>query len=268
MSPHPIERLRWVARAQGAGPSVLAREAAAALASVGDDPAALVTGCRRIIERHPAAGPLWWLAARMLASGEPVHEAWAAAEEIDGDETAGVLAAHLPDDATVTVLGWPELAADALRRRGDVEALVVDVRGEGSQLVGALEASGIDAYDVMQPGLGAAVQESAIVLLEAEAVGPASFVASCGSLAAAGLGRSLGREVWLVAGVGRVLPGRLWDALASRVVGADDPWDLDVDIVPLEWVTTVAGPSGPQPVEEAVRRADCPIVPELLRWEK
>src|SRR5688572_5037654 len=121
---HPIERLRWVARAEGAGASVLARETAAALASVGDDLAALVTGCRRILERHPAFGPLWWLSARMLAAEDSMREAWAAAADLEADDTPGVLAAHLPDDASVVVLGWPELAAAALRKRGDVEVFV------------------------------------------------------------------------------------------------------------------------------------------------
>src|SRR5688572_29574853 len=107
MPRHPIERLRWVARAEGAGATMLARETAAALAGVGDDLSAIVTGTRRVIERHPHFAPLWWLAARMLMAEDPCQEAWVAAAELETDDTAGVLAAHLPDEATVTVLGWP-----------------------------------------------------------------------------------------------------------------------------------------------------------------
>lgn len=265
--PHPIERLRWVARAEGAGATVLARETAAALASLAGDLPALVTGCRRVIERHPALGPLWWLCARMLAAEDPSREGWAAASELESDPTAAVLAAHLPDDATAAVLGWPELGAAALRKRGDIEVLVVESQNEGHHLVRRLEASGVDAYAIPESGLGAAVREASVVILEAEAVGPDGFVATVGSLAAAATAAQLGRELWLVAGVGRVLPGRLWDALVRRLEQDGDPWDLDWEIVPLDWASSVVGPDGPWPPADAVKRADCPIAAELLRWE-
>ncbi len=264
--PHPIERLRWVARAEGAGPSLLVREAAEALALVAEDLAGTVTACRRLIDRHPQVGPMWWLGARVLAAEDPGAEAYAAADAIDADPTARVVAASLPDDVTVTVLGWPEQAAAALRRRGDLEVLVVDSGAEGSRLVGRLCSSGGDAVSVPEGGLGGAVQESALVLLEATALGPDGFVATSGSLAAAALGAGLGVEVWVVAGAGRVLPGRLWEALVTRVTDAGERWELQHEVVPLEWVTAVVGPSGPEAAPAAVQRADCPIVPELLRW--
>ena len=257
-----------MARAEGAGASVLARETAAALVSVADDLPALVTGSRRVIERHPEMGPLWWVAARMLAAEDPAREGWAACAELETDGTAGVLAAHLPDEATVVVLGWPEIAAETMRKRGDIEVLVVDSRNEGPMLVRRLSSAGCDAYDVRESGLGAAVREADAVVLEAEAVGPDGFVAAAGSLAAAATANQLGRDVWLVAGAGRVLPGRLWDALVARLDVTGDPWDLDHELVPLEWVTTVCGPGGTHSAADTAKRADCPIVPELLRWEK
>ncbi|MBA3655450.1 MAG: hypothetical protein H0W70_14800, partial [Actinobacteria bacterium] len=105
---HPIERLRYVARARGAGPTALGREAAGALAGFADDPPALVTACRRLVDRHPTDGPVWWLAARVLAAADPGSEAWRAAEELADDPTPGELAAGLPGDATVLLVGWPE----------------------------------------------------------------------------------------------------------------------------------------------------------------
>ena len=264
--PHPIERLRWVARAEGAGASLLAREAAGALATIGDDLAGLLTGCRRLIDRHPAVGPLWWLSARALAAEDPSRELWAAAAELDADATSAVVAAHLPDDIAITVLGWPEQAGDALRRRGDVEVLVIDSRGEGSSFAHRLEADGVEAFEVGESGLGSAVRESNLVLLEASALGPSGCYCTAGSLAAAAVARALGIDVVVVAGVGRVLPGRLWEALVTRVDDADDPWALDHEVVPLEWITGVAGPGGVLDPSAAVKRADCPVVPELLRW--
>lgn len=266
--PHPIERLRWVARAEGAGATLLAREAAGALASVGDDLPALVTGCRRVIERHPPIGPLWWLAARMLAAENPVREAWAAADELEADPTSSVLAAHVPDDVTVVVVGWPEVAADALRKRGDLEVLVVDARNEGPHLVRRLESEGLTAYDVPEAGLGSAVRECDLVLLEADALGHDGFVAASGSLAAAAVARAFERDVWVVAGAGRVLPARLWDALVKRLDAEGEPWDADSEVVPLDLAAAVVGPTGPLAPAEAVKRADAPVVPELLRWDR
>jgi len=266
MSPHPIERLRWVARAEGAGPSLLVREAAGALASIGDDLAGLVTGCRRLIDRHPAVGPMWWLSARVLASSDPVHEAYQAAAELDADPTSPVLAAHLPADTTVTVLGWPEQAGDALHRRGDLEVLVVDSRGEGTSFARRLVASGVEAFEVREAGVAGAVRESGLVLIEASAVGPSGCIATAGSAAAAAVAAGLGIDVCVVAGAGRVLPGRLWDALLVRLAAMGDAWELDDELVPREWVNTVSGPTGGTSFDEALQRADCPVVPELLGW--
>ncbi len=263
---HPIERLRWVARAEGAGPGVLAREAAVALASGGGDGAGMVTGCRRLVDRHTIAGPIWWLAAKVLVANDPSAEAWAAAAQLEADPTSQVLAAQLADDVTVTVIGWPEQASEALRRRGDVEVLVVECNGDGRALARRLDAAGVEAFDVPEAGLGAAVRESGLVLLEASALGPDGFLAQSGSLAAAAVARSLGIDVWVVAGVGRVLPARLWQALVERLADTDDAWALPDEVVPLEWATSVVGPQGVEPAADAWKRADCPVAPELLRF--
>src|SRR4051794_19539324 len=97
---HPIEQLRYVARAAGEGPALLAREAAGALAMFGGDPAGMVTACRRLVDRQPTSGPIWWLAARVL--GAPIDasgEAWRAASELESDQTVDRLILTMPDDA-------------------------------------------------------------------------------------------------------------------------------------------------------------------------
>ena len=255
---HPIERLRHVARADGVGQALLVREAAGALASFGDDPAGLVTACRRLVERHPTSGPMWWLASRMLSSTEPVPEAWRAADELDADTTAAQVARRLPDDATVLLLGWPETAGEAVRRRADLEVLVVDTDGEGAQFARRLRSAGIDALDVPATGLGAAAAEADLVLLEASALGPDAFVAPAGARAAASVARQSGTAVWLVAGVGCALPPALWDAVVDRLgAGEDEPWDRPEEVVPLSSVDEVVGPSE--------RTAPCPVAPELLK---
>ena len=265
---HPIERLRYVARADGAGPTLLVQEAAGALAGFADDPAALVTACRRLVDRHPGVGPMWWLAARVLAADDPAREAWASARVLDDDGTPWVLAEHVPEDATVTILGWPELTAAGLGARGDVSVQVVDAWGEGSGLVARLDAAGLHAAEVPESGVAAAVVASDLVVLEANALGPDGFVAVSGSSAAAAVGRQSGVGVWVVAGEGRALPGRLWDALRRRLDGPDDPWDRAEEIVPLSWCDRVVGPAGVADDPSgpgAARRADCPVAPELLK---
>jgi hypothetical protein len=97
---HPIERLRYVARAGGVDQGELVREAAAALSGLGDDPGGLIMSCRRLLVRHPTAGALWFLCARLLTAGDVRAEAWAATEELEHDGTPGHLARLLPDEAT------------------------------------------------------------------------------------------------------------------------------------------------------------------------
>ena len=260
-----MERLRSVARATGTGPGLLVPEAAAALARLDGDPAALVTACRRLVDRHPEVGPVWWLASRVLCAADPVDEAWRAAGDLEADTTAAAVAAAVPEDATVVLVGWPELAVDGLRRRGDVAALVVSAGGESAGLVRRLGAAGTEAEDVPDAGLGAAVASADLVLLEASAVGPDRFAAVAGSLAAAAVGQASGVPVWLVAGVGRVLPGALWGALAARLGrSAAPPWHRATEVVPLACCDLVVGPDGPDPAGEGPRTG-CPVAPELLK---
>jgi hypothetical protein len=261
---HPIERLRYVARASGAAHELLVRETASALASFGSDPAGLITACRRVVARQPSSGPVWWLAARVLTSTEPLAEAWAAVEEMQRDGTARELSYALPDDATVTVIGWPDAIGDALLKRGDVEVLVVDALNEGSGFVHRLLLADVDAADVPAIGLGAAVAESDLVLLETSAMGPSEFLGVAGSRAAAATARHAGVPVWLVAGVGRMMPKRMWEAMVGRL-DLDEPWDADDEIVPLDLVDQIVGPGGPEPVADALKRTDCPIAPELFK---
>ncbi|HLF41797.1 MAG TPA: hypothetical protein VI854_10045, partial [Acidimicrobiia bacterium] len=186
---HPIERLRWVARAPEGEASLVAAEAAEALAAFADEPAGLVIACRRLIERRPACGPLWWLSARMLCALDPPLEAALIAAELERDPTATALAAELPGGA-VAVAGWPELAARALRARGrggaevpaDDTVYVAGSSREAHRLARWFEMSDVDARTASPEK---AAKRAALVLLEAEALGPQGFVAGAGSEALA-----------------------------------------------------------------------------------
>src|SRR5204862_1475925 len=172
----------------------------------------------------------------------------------------------LPDDTTVAVVGWPTQTVEGLRRRGDVEVLVIESGGEGHALVRRLEGAGVEAVDVLETGLGAAVSVSGLVVIEALAAGPDSLVAPAGSHAAAAVASTAGIPVWAVAGVGRVLPARLWDALTTRLDDrGDEPWDRGEEVVPASLVDGVIGPDGPVDAHAGLAAATCPVVPELLR---
>ncbi len=263
---HPMERLRSVARATGAGPGLLVQEAAGAIGALGDDPSGLVTACRRLVERHPAVGPMWWLASRVLCAPDPMAEAWRASAEIDADPTAAKLCAAVPEDASVVLVGWPEQAVDGLRRRGDVEILLVSGGGESAGLARRLRGADLVVEDVGDAGLGAAVADADLVILEAGALGPGSFVAAPGSRAAAAVARAAGIPVWLVAGVGRALPARMWHAVeASLARNALAVWERSEEVVPLGLCDQIVGPSGLRAPSDDDPQTACPVAPELLR---
>lgn len=243
---------------------MLVRETAGALSALEFDPAGLVTSCRRLLGRHPMAGSLWTLSARVLTAGEPMDEAWRFADELNDDPTAQELAAALPDEATVVVIGWPDVVPSALARRGDQRVLVLDGFGEGSRLVSELDARDVEAIDVPMTGLGAAVVACDIVLLEAEIAGPEGAVAASGSLAAAATARHAGAEVWLTVPVGRALPPSMWEAATAALRGPEG-WFDENDIIPVDLVDSIVGPIGRRSADELALRCDGPVAPELLR---
>jgi hypothetical protein len=176
------------------------------------------------------------------------------------------LAHCLPDEATIVVLGWPELIGAALPRRGDLEVLVVDVHQEGGGLVMQLVDADVNALDVPLAGLGAAVADADLVLLEASVVAPTEWLGVSGSLAAASVAKAHEVPVWAVAGVGRFLPQKMWEPVRERII-PDEPWDADDEVVPLSMLDRIVGPTGPLSVVDALRRTDCPIATELFKGD-
>ncbi len=262
---HPIEHLRYVARARGADASSLVREAAMALGSLRVDPSNLVIACRRIVERHPEAGPLWWLCARLLTSDDPSTLAWTLADEIDADTAERQIASALPDEATVLTIGWPEIGGAALMRRGDVGVLCADSRYQASSFMQRLERFDIDCEPIPAESLARAAAMSDLVMIEAVAACPMRVLAPVGSHVVAAVAKSVGAPVWLVTGIGRRLPVQYVDAIAERVVIQTAAWDLDIDDLPVDLVTHVASVDGLSDQVADALRPDCPMAPELLR---
>jgi hypothetical protein len=262
---HPIEHLRYVARARGADPASLVRETAHAMSSMRFDTSGLVVACRRVVERHPECGPLWWLCAHLLTAQEPFQLAWELADEIDDDSTADALAAAIPDDAVVLTIGWTDICSRALTRRGDVTVLVVESRHHGSSMMQRLERHDVACELVQAEAIGRAVPAADVVLVEAHAVSSDRVVAPIGSAAVAAVAAACGVPVWLVVGVGRRLPRELVAAIDARVATVDDPWELDTDAFSTGCVTHVVGRRGLAVAGPEALAAECPMVPELLR---
>jgi len=201
----------------------------------------------------------------VLTAADPSAEIYEASGEIEADTTAAELAHLLADDATVVVLGWPDEIGESLPRRGDLHVLVVDVAGEAYGLVARLERCEVEASEVPVQGLGAAILAADVVLLEASAVGPEACLAVVGSRAAAATARQAGVPVWLVAGVGRLLPASMWEPFIAGALPPVAPWEADDEVVPLDLIDAVIGPWGRLSVPDALRRTDCPVAPELFR---
>jgi hypothetical protein len=222
-SVHPIERLRYVARGGWGDPGMLAAEAAWALADLLEhEPPAAVPACRRLLERHAASGPMWWVAARVLSAGDPGREAEWCADELAEDPTPDLVDACLPDGKRV------------VRHGGVGEVAAAD-----------------------------------IVLVEAGALGPGGMVVDGDDLGLLDAARTLEVPVWVVAGVGHVLPPRLWEALVRRVERAAASPVASRSaraacITDLHGVERVLGPRGASALQSALADVDCPEPPELL----
>ena len=119
---HPIERLRLVARLPPDEPAAVARQAAGALLGCAD-PAELLVACRRLLDRQPAAGPLWWMASLAVTAADPEAAVRDALTRLASDRTADALAAALaaaPSPVTV-IDAWALGAPGALVAPGRLE---------------------------------------------------------------------------------------------------------------------------------------------------
>jgi hypothetical protein len=260
----PFERLRAIAR-HGGDDRLLVAEAADCLGEFDDDPAALVVTCRRLLHHHPERAPLWWLCARVLAGPEPSEAAWDAEALVRDDHTADRLSGLLPfpADHPVAVLGWPAVAGEALALRPDLEVLAVrDDAGTGDERWRArlarsdASARPVDLVEVV-------ALEPSHLLVEVVGGGPEQLLVPEGTADAIATVSRPGLLVWLVAGIGRILPARLFDAMLRTLGDADEH---GLELLDVQAADRIAGPTGLVRPEQLARRVDCPVAPELLRF--
>ncbi len=228
---HPIEMLRSVARSRGGAPADIGAEAAWCLAALAaDEPAAVLPACRRLLERHPDCGPLWWASARILTAGDQILEAEQCASLLMEDPTSETLREAIFDAGD----GGPDDLPLRIARNGGVGELA--------------------AADA--------------ILVEASALGPGSMLIASSSRALLQASEAAGTPVWVESGVGRVLPPRLWGALLDRITtksGSEITHPGGEIVVSLELVERVIGPGWIcRGTDLGVEHADgCPEPPEL-----
>ena len=239
-------------------------ETASALRGMGVDPAGLVVACRRIVERHPISGPLWWLCSHMLTATDPYSTARRLADEIDGDVTPGVLIDAIPPDITVCVVGWPDLTGEAILRRGDIRVLAIDADDQGSSFVRRLERADVEAEIIEPGGIAAAVLAADLVLIEVLAASSGELIAARGSRAAASVAYCSEVPAWAVSGVGRCLPDAGFLSLVERLGDVRAPWLAEADVMPLALFSHLASVAGVIAIDDASLSAECPLAHELL----
>jgi hypothetical protein len=253
----PFERLRALARYAG-DDEELVLEAADCFADFGPDPTQLVTVCRRLLAHHVTCGPLWWLCARVIAAPDPAAAARDATDRLARDRTSSRLASVLPfpHDDPIAVLGWPEITGAALTERPDLDVVVAPTQGSAARLRTRGREVRVRVLD--GPELMAASPSHLLVEVFATSSEMALVPLGTGDLL-----WSLGETtLWLVAGLGRLLPDRLFEVARHEVERQPDP---AAETIELERADRIAGPGGLDTRERFAARLDCPVAPELLR---
>lgn len=259
---HPIEHLRFVARAQGADPTMLALETAQALAHMAFDSSGLVVSCRRVVERHPTVGTLWWLCSHLLVTTDPTVRARELASELYDDATADRMVAEIPDSSTVMVTGMPSTIADALCRRGDVRVVVVGDDRNSDALVHRLVRAQVDVESISLAASAAYASRIDAVLLEVDATSASQSITELGGGVLAAVATAARRPLWLVAGRGRRLPA---DYLTAMIERSDEDEELDVDVLDVMSASLVFGPDTAGAPSAATLAPECPLAAELVR---
>jgi hypothetical protein len=259
---NPAEWLRSITHR--ADDDELAVEAADALSAFARQPG-LVVACRRLLAHHPGHGVLWWVCSSVLAAPDPEAAAAEVVRRLDADRTPDRLSAALPllePDEVVVTCGWNRTIDRALAERPDLAAVVLRLPGD-SVAESLRRRSGTERVRVVDPW-ECGVLEVGQVLVPVAAMTPGRALVRAGTSAALDeLGAQTPR--WLVAGVGRILPPLVVEAIERAVAATGDAGGASLEPIALEGFERVVGPQGAQRPDDATNRFDCPIAHELLR---
>lgn len=240
--------------------------AADALAGVASNPAAALVSARRLVEHHPTNAPLWSVCAHGVTSMDPWRDIDRIAREISLDETAGHLVDSLADAQSIVMVGWSGHLVDALVRRGDVHALVVDSLGDGQDALRYLSRHDVSCELVAPEGVAFAASTADVTILSAMAVGDNTVLCAGGALALASVAYCNERPVWMLASVGTRLPAVLFDHMVNELCDRPDPWASGVDVVPHALISAIFSHELTKAAPESLATMkSCPPAGELLR---
>lgn len=258
---HPIEHLRYVARAHDADPAMVASEAATAMRYLHSGE--LVVACRRVLGRHPTNGPLWWACSRILATADTARAVGEVGDALDDDPTPQNLAARLPEGASVLVTAWSPTIAAALRRRGDIAVTVAGETPGAGSLERTLTRAGVDCDQVPMEEAAIAARSCDLALVEADAMSSTTVLSAVGNAVVLAVAIAAGLPTWLVAGRGRRLPDAYVTAMLAELDDDEATFAFADRFDPAACLQIVGpectGPPGPDTLA-----AECPLTPELL----
>ncbi len=270
---HPIEHLRYLARAGHVDAPDLVAETAMALRGLGMDPSSLLVTCRRIVERHPTVGPLWWLCSEMVAAADPRDTARRCVNEVRDDSTPVHLAEHLaarfPDGALMCVNGWSWDIAVAFGQMEPQEVCVIDGDNGADHMVRVLERTDHVVHLVEAHAGASAVAAADVVVLSALAASPTNVWSVAGAHGMAAVAYCEQRTVVLSTPRGTRLSQPTIDGMARDLAEQTrgEQWHRGIDDIPLGLCHWVVGPKGAARVDSlgvAGLVAETAHAPELL----
>jgi hypothetical protein len=169
---HFIERLRYLARAGGVEQTLLAVEVADAFSSLWGEPAEFVNACRRIVHQHPYARAVWTLATRVLISSGPLETARSFVDPLGEDLTSKQVVSSLPENAILSLIGWPDTECSKLYELFGISVRVSDACGRGSGYARVLMLQGVQVTELPLTSIGQACATSDVVLFKRQQLAP------------------------------------------------------------------------------------------------
>jgi hypothetical protein len=265
---HPIERLRWIARAEDEPAASLASEAAYTLGDLAYyEPNALLTACRRLLSSHAECGPLWWVAAQVMAASDPHEAARHAAAELCSDQTparvAEALRASVAGGEGVVVTTPFELCLQALVLSRVYALRFVAQPWLLRRAIRAFDGSASELAGYPSGEEDEAVAGASVLLVEALASGPSACLVDPVAGEALEAAARAGVPAWLIVGTGRALPPWLFEEARERTE-ADDP-DGRAAVFTLDTFALAIGPEGQGDPVAVGGAVTCPPGRELLR---
>jgi hypothetical protein len=259
---HPIERLRWIARAEGESATTIAAEAAWTLGELGaEDPVAVLTASRRLVERHPGCGPLWWVCAHLLAADDPYETA----RRISGELLSGTAPDRVSDalrssftSSDVLAATTPvELLRQALARRGTYRVRLLADYAWLRRAVRELGAVADDVSGFEIDDSERALSGAAVLLVEPCLASVSGLLVEPDAGAAIESAVQMGVPAWALLGTGLVLPQVLAD-VAAELSGED------LELLEPDLFARAVDETGEGQIEQALVRGTCPPAAELV----